>query len=105
MTTTLLLRAGRDDAARRRHPWVFSRAIAGAPPGGEVEVRSASRQLLGRGFASLIPLIKESNGDLAEHVGQPWVVHVVGFDDDRIARRVAAPQKLIDWVAFLVRVP
>lgn len=52
MTTTLLLRAGRDDAARRRHPWIFSRAIAGTPPGGEVEVRSASRQLLGRGFAS-----------------------------------------------------
>ena len=45
---------GRDDAARRRHPWVFSRALAGTPPAtdGEIEVRSASGALLGRGFAS-----------------------------------------------------
>ena len=54
MTTQLFLRPGRDDAARRRHPWVFSRALAGSPspPAEEVEVRSPSRALLGRGFLS-----------------------------------------------------
>ena len=54
MLKPLFLRPGRDDAARRRHPWVFSRALAGTPPGAaeEIEVRSASGALLGRGFAS-----------------------------------------------------
>jgi 23S rRNA (cytosine1962-C5)-methyltransferase len=54
MLKPLFLKPGRDDAARRRHPWVFSRALAGTPPGadGEIEVRSASGALLGRGFAS-----------------------------------------------------
>ena len=54
MLKPLTLRPGRDDAARRRHPWVFSRALS-APPSGaaeEIEVRSASGALLGRGFAS-----------------------------------------------------
>lgn len=53
MATPLSLRPGRDEAARRRHPWVFSRALAGHLPAeaGEVEVRSPSG-LLGRGFAS-----------------------------------------------------
>jgi 23S rRNA (cytosine1962-C5)-methyltransferase len=53
VTTTLTLRPGRDEAARRRHPWVFSRALFEAPrAASEVEVRSAGKQLLGRGFAS-----------------------------------------------------
>ena len=54
MLKPLFLKPGRDDAARRRHPWVFSRALAGTPPGAaeEIEVRSASGALLGRGFAS-----------------------------------------------------
>jgi 23S rRNA (cytosine1962-C5)-methyltransferase len=54
MPTSLTLRPGRDDAARRRHPWVFSRAVAGGAggPAGEVEVLSASRARLGRGFLS-----------------------------------------------------
>jgi len=54
VTTTLALRPGRDEAARRRHPWVFSRALSGSPPepAGEVEIRSADRALLGRGFSS-----------------------------------------------------
>jgi 23S rRNA (cytosine1962-C5)-methyltransferase len=54
VTRTLSLRPGRDEAARRRHPWVFSRALAGNPPGepDEVEVRSASGALVGRGFSS-----------------------------------------------------
>jgi 23S rRNA (cytosine1962-C5)-methyltransferase len=54
MLKPLFLKPGRDDAARRRHPWVFSRALAGTPPDadGEIEVRSASGAILGRGFAS-----------------------------------------------------
>jgi len=54
VTTTLFLRPGRDEAARRRHPWVFSRALSGSQHGTaeEVEVRSSERALLGRGFAS-----------------------------------------------------
>ncbi len=54
MSKPLFLRPGRDDAARRRHPWVFSRALSGspAPDAAEVEVRAASGALLGRGFAS-----------------------------------------------------
>lgn len=54
MLKPLFLRPGRDDAARRRHPWVFSRALAGNPPDAaeEIEVRSSSGALLGRGFAS-----------------------------------------------------
>jgi 23S rRNA (cytosine1962-C5)-methyltransferase len=52
------LRPGRDEAARRRHPWVFSGALSRAlAPGhadedGSVEVRGASGDLLGTGFAS-----------------------------------------------------
>lgn len=54
MLKPIFLRPGRDDAARRRHPWVFSRALSGNPTGAaeEVEVRAASGALLGRGFAS-----------------------------------------------------
>lgn len=54
MLKPICLRPGRDDAARRRHPWVFSRALSGNQAGAaeEVEVRSASGALLGRGFTS-----------------------------------------------------
>ncbi|HYN42778.1 MAG TPA: class I SAM-dependent rRNA methyltransferase [Thermoanaerobaculia bacterium] len=54
MLKPLFLKPGRDDAARRRHPWVFSRALSGNPPASaeELEIRSASGALLGRGFAS-----------------------------------------------------
>ncbi|MBK9376107.1 MAG: class I SAM-dependent rRNA methyltransferase [Holophagales bacterium] len=54
MLKPIFLRPGRDDAARRRHPWVFSRALSGNPSvaAEEVEVRAASGALLGRGFAS-----------------------------------------------------
>ena len=53
MTSALSLLPRRDDAARRRHPWVFSRALARPPLAAEeVELRASSGDLLGRGFAS-----------------------------------------------------
>ena len=55
MALTVSLRPGRDEAARRRHPWVFSGAVArtsGGAPDGLAEVRDASGALLGTGFAS-----------------------------------------------------
>jgi 23S rRNA (cytosine1962-C5)-methyltransferase len=52
---TLHLAKGRDAATRRRHPWLFSGAVAredGASPDGLVEARDASGTFLARGFAS-----------------------------------------------------
>ena len=51
---TLTLARGREAAAKRRHPWLFSGSLArGAPvPGGAVEVRDADGGYVGRGFAS-----------------------------------------------------
>jgi 23S rRNA (cytosine1962-C5)-methyltransferase len=51
---TLTLARGREAAAKRRHPWLFSGSLArGAPvPGGAVEVRDADGRYVGRGFAS-----------------------------------------------------
>ncbi len=52
---TLHLAKGRDAATRRRHPWLFSGAVArqeGASPDGVVEARDASGAFLARGFAS-----------------------------------------------------
>jgi 23S rRNA (cytosine1962-C5)-methyltransferase len=52
---TLHLAKGRDAATRRRHPWLFSGAVAreeGSSPDGVVEARDASGAFLARGFAS-----------------------------------------------------
>ncbi|MBK9062829.1 MAG: class I SAM-dependent rRNA methyltransferase [Acidobacteria bacterium] len=51
---TLTLARGREAAAKRRHPWLFSGSLTrGAPvPGGAVEVRDADGRYVGRGFAS-----------------------------------------------------
>jgi len=52
---TLHLAKGRDAATRRRHPWLFSGAVAreeGFSPDGIVEARDASGAFLARGFAS-----------------------------------------------------
>ena len=52
---TLHLVKGRDAATRRRHPWLFSGAVArqeGTSPDGAVEARDASGAFLARGFAS-----------------------------------------------------
>ena len=56
MTASVRLKPGREASLLRRHPWVFSGAVAsvdGAPePGETVEVRSASGDLLGLGAVS-----------------------------------------------------
>jgi len=52
---TITLRRDRDAATRRRHPWLFSGAVAreaGEDEGGIVEGRDGSGELLARGFAS-----------------------------------------------------
>lgn len=52
-TVTLRLKPGRDRSLRRRHPWVFSGAIAaveGPPEAAIAEVFSAEGQWLGRGL-------------------------------------------------------
>jgi len=52
---TLHLAKGRDAATRRRHPWLFSGAVAreeGSSPDGVVEARDATGAFLARGFAS-----------------------------------------------------
>ena len=51
---TAILKSGRDRSLRRRHPWVFSGAIAkvDGPPeaGDEVEVVDAGGDVIGRGL-------------------------------------------------------
>ncbi len=52
---TITLRHDREAATRRRHPWLFSGAVAreaGSDEGGAVEGRDGSGALLARGFAS-----------------------------------------------------
>jgi 23S rRNA (cytosine1962-C5)-methyltransferase len=52
---TITLRRDRDAATRRRHPWLFSGAVAreaGEDEGGLVDGRDSSGELLARGFAS-----------------------------------------------------
>ncbi|MDL2717437.1 MAG: class I SAM-dependent rRNA methyltransferase [Acidobacteriota bacterium] len=52
---TLHLAKGRDASTRRRHPWLFSGAVAreeGVSPDGAVEARDAAGAFLARGFAS-----------------------------------------------------
>lgn len=52
MTARIVIKAGRDKSLRRRHPWIFSGAVAsveGAPsPGETVEVADASGAFLAR---------------------------------------------------------
>jgi 23S rRNA (cytosine1962-C5)-methyltransferase len=54
--TTIILKKGREKSALRRHPWIFSGAIAickgSALPGETVEVVSSKGQFLGRGAYS-----------------------------------------------------
>ncbi len=53
MTKTIILKPGKEESLLRRHPWVFSGAVAKLPAGLEegdlVEVRSASGDLMGAG--------------------------------------------------------
>ncbi len=56
MTATVILQSDREKSLKRRHPWVFSKAIKqvrGTPNSGDtVEVQSADGQWLGRGAYS-----------------------------------------------------
>ena len=52
----IVLKKGKEKSLLRKHPWVFSGAIAQMPkevrPGDVVEVVSANGEFLGRGFVS-----------------------------------------------------
>lgn len=56
MTPSVILKAGREKSLRRRHPWIFSGAIArvvGEPePGQTVDIRTQDGTLYGRGAFS-----------------------------------------------------
>src|SRR5512140_2816529 len=78
---TLHLAKGRDAATRRRHPWLFSGAVAreeGSSADGVVEARDASGAFLARGFAS----------PAAPIVARFWTFEDRPLDADFVARRV-----------------
>jgi len=54
--TTIALKPGKEKSLRRRHPWVFSGALAQSPekipPGATVELLSSRGEFLGRGAVS-----------------------------------------------------
>lgn len=58
---TVVLNSGRERSVLRRHPWIFSGAVAsdgGAAPGDEVEVAAADGTVLGRGWFSAASQIR-----------------------------------------------
>ena len=78
---TLTLAKGRDAATRRRHPWLFSGAVArqeGTSPDGIVEARDASGTFLARGFAS----------PGAPIVARFWTFEDRPLDTDFVSQRV-----------------
>jgi 23S rRNA (cytosine1962-C5)-methyltransferase len=81
---TLWLRRGRERSLKRRHPWVFSGAIArvaGDPgPGDTVDVRSADGELLARAAYSPHSQIR----------ARAWTFADEPVDDGLIARRLAS---------------
>jgi len=84
---TLTLSPGRDQSARRRHPWIFSGAVRradGDESGGEVEVRSATGEVLGRGVAGAGRTI----------VAKLWTFGPEAFDAALIERRMRAARRL-----------
>jgi 23S rRNA (cytosine1962-C5)-methyltransferase len=88
---TLHLGKGRDAAARRRHPWLFSGAVArqeGASEDGSMEARDASGAFLGRGFAS----------PNASIVARFWTFEDRPLDADFVARRIRDAVALRDLV-------
>jgi len=88
---TLHLVRGRDAATRRRHPWLFSGAVAraeGASPDGVVEARDASGAFLARGFAS----------PSASIVARFWTFEDQPLDSDFVSRRVREAVALRDRV-------
>ena len=88
---TLHLVKGRDAATRRRHPWLFSGAVArqeGASPDGSVEARDASGAFLARGFAS----------PAASIVARFWTFEDRPLDAGFVAARVREAVALRDLV-------
>ena len=88
---TLHLVKGRDAATRRRHPWLFSGAVArqeGTSPDGAVEARDASGAFLARGFAS----------PAASIVARFWMFEDRPLDADFVSRRVREAVALRDHV-------
>jgi 23S rRNA (cytosine1962-C5)-methyltransferase len=84
---TLTLAPGRDHSARRRHPWVFSGAVRrqeGDEAGGDVEVRSSTGELLGRGVAGAGRTI----------VARLWTFGPEVFDSALIEGRMRAARRL-----------
>ena len=83
-TPTLWLRRGRERSLKRRHPWVFSGAIArvvGDPgPGDTVDVRSADGELLARAAYSPHSQIR----------ARAWTFRDEPVDEALIARRLEA---------------
>jgi len=83
-TPTLWLRPGRERSLKRRHPWVFSGAVArvdGNPgPGETVAVRSADGELLARAAFSPSSQIR----------ARAWTFVDEPVDEGLIARRLAA---------------
>ena len=81
---TLWLRRGRERSLRRRHPWLFSGAVArvdGTPaPGETVEVRSADGELLARAAYSPSSQIR----------ARAWTFLDEPVDESLIERRLAA---------------
>ena len=78
---TLHLVKGRDAATRRRHPWLFSGAVArrdGASADGTVEARDSSGAFLARGFASPASSI----------VARFWTFEDRPLDADFVSERV-----------------
>ncbi len=89
---TLTLAKGRDAATRRRHPWLFSGAVAreeGSSPDGVVEARDASGVFLARGFAS----------PSASIVARFWTFEDrpldAGFIAERVLEAVELRQRLV----------
>lgn len=84
------MKRGRDAATRRRHPWLFSGAVAGeAGDGGDglVEARADSGGFLARGFASpLSPIVARWWIFADEPVDAPLVARRL---DDALALRAA----------------
>ena len=99
--TKLVLRAGREKALKRRHPWIFSGAVAhveGEPASGEtVQAWSSSGELLAVAAYSPQSQIRARVWD--------WQDRVIdgAFFEERIRRAVAARAVLIGAVTDAMR--
>ena len=95
----LKLKPGREKSLKRRHPWIFSGAVAAAPagiePGDTVEVRSADGECLG--VAACNPH--------SQIVGRVWDWQARAIDAtffrERIARAAALRRRLLPDCAAL----